>query len=163
MRIPSTISESSLRRIEALRALRAEKSAASKQKSQRDLQATLGALPIVGQGAAALSGYSQKPTLTQPPRPAPSLQPPMSRGEQSQALDARNWTPPPSGAPAGVGAPAPQSPLAQSLDARQWRPPAKTQSPPSPGGPSLSQRYQAASPYLQNNPDALILRLLLGV
>lgn len=163
MRIPSTVSESALRRIEALKALRDSKSAAKKARSDAFLQGSVSAIPIIGQGAGALvAGTRPVATPPQPRQPASQL-PPLSRGEQSQALDARNWGPPPSAPPAGVGAPASPSPLAQSLDARQWRPPAKTQSPPSPGGPSLSQRYQAASPYLQNNPDALILRLLLGV
>lgn len=170
MRMPGSVSESTLNRIEAIRALRERQSEAKKAKNDAFLQGSISAIPIFGQGAGALTGYLKQERTPSLPQTPPSTQPPLSRAEQGQALDARNWSAPVAEAPpVGVGASVAPASLIRSLDARQWRPPAQPPGgrpagpPAGAGGPSLLQRYQGVSPYLQNNADALILQLLLGV
>jgi hypothetical protein len=170
MRIPATVSEDALRRIEVQKALRDQKSAANKAKREAFFQGALGALPIIGQGAATLYSATRKTNVPPPPPSAGgSGPPPMSRGDQSRALDARNWSAPPAAAPAaGLGSPSALSAVQQAaLDPRQWRQPPAQSAPPQGGAParggSATPSYSSVSPYLQSNADALLLRLILGV
>jgi hypothetical protein len=168
MRIPATVSESALQRIAAIKALRDHQSQAKKAQQQQALGAGLGAIPIVGQGASAIYTASKPaPSAPSAPPARPSAQPPLSRPEQAQALDPQQWDTgrgaPPPGPPVGVGA-GPLSPVQQqALSPQAWRRPQAAPPPAAAQNPNLAQRYGQASPYLQNNPDSLLLKLLLGV